>query len=118
MRVLLDTHAFLWWLADSVRLSSAAYDVIADEGTGVEQVARFGPAAPCGGEAEGQGWQVTNALGAGAEGEHDAALGGLADVGVRQAGAQRLAVDLQARAGRRRGVQDGLHVDGRHLRFV
>ena len=26
MRVLLDTHAFLWWVADSRRLSTSAYD--------------------------------------------------------------------------------------------
>lgn len=31
MRVLLDTHAFLWWIADSGRLSLAARQVIADE---------------------------------------------------------------------------------------
>ena len=31
MRVLLDTHAFLWWIADSQRLSKVAYGVIADE---------------------------------------------------------------------------------------
>ncbi|WP_419162512.1 type II toxin-antitoxin system VapC family toxin [Candidatus Palauibacter sp.] len=31
MRVLLDTHAFLWWLADSGRLSRPARRVIADE---------------------------------------------------------------------------------------
>ena len=31
MRVLLDTHAFLWWIADSGRLSVAARRVIADE---------------------------------------------------------------------------------------
>lgn len=31
MRVLLDTHAFLWWLADSVRLSDPARRTIADE---------------------------------------------------------------------------------------
>lgn len=31
MLALLDTHAFLWWLADSRRLSSAAYGVIAEE---------------------------------------------------------------------------------------
>ena len=31
MRLLLDTHAFLWWLVDSARLSKAAYGVIADE---------------------------------------------------------------------------------------
>ena len=31
MRALLDTHAFLWWLADSDRLSAAAYEAIADE---------------------------------------------------------------------------------------
>ncbi|MCY3707109.1 MAG: type II toxin-antitoxin system VapC family toxin [Gammaproteobacteria bacterium] len=31
MRVLLDTHAFLWWIADSGRLSVAARQVIADE---------------------------------------------------------------------------------------
>ena len=31
MRVLLDTHAFLWWIADSGRLSAAARQVIADE---------------------------------------------------------------------------------------
>ena len=31
MPVLLDTHAFLWWLADSGRLSGAARELIADE---------------------------------------------------------------------------------------
>ncbi len=31
MRALLDTHAFLWWLADSRRLSTTARGVIADE---------------------------------------------------------------------------------------
>ncbi len=30
-RLLLDTHAFLWWLADSDRLSCAARDAITDE---------------------------------------------------------------------------------------
>ena len=30
MRVLLDTHAFLWWIADDSRLSDAAREVIAD----------------------------------------------------------------------------------------
>ena len=29
--VLLDTHAFLWWLSESGRLSSAAREAIADE---------------------------------------------------------------------------------------
>ena len=31
MRLLLDTHAFLWWIADSERLSGTAYQLIADE---------------------------------------------------------------------------------------
>ena len=31
LRALLDTHAFLWWLADSGRLSGTAYRAIADE---------------------------------------------------------------------------------------
>ena len=31
MRVLLDTHAFLWWIADSARLSGPARTAIADE---------------------------------------------------------------------------------------
>ncbi len=30
MRVLLDTHAFLWWLAGSERLSGPAFEAIAD----------------------------------------------------------------------------------------
>ena len=30
MRLLLDTHAFLWWVFDDPRLSSAARDLIAD----------------------------------------------------------------------------------------
>ena len=30
MRVLLDTHAFVWWIADSERLSRAARSLIAD----------------------------------------------------------------------------------------
>ena len=31
MRVLLDTHAFLWWIEDSPKLPSSARQVIADE---------------------------------------------------------------------------------------
>lgn len=31
MHLLLDTHAFLWWLAGNPRLSSTAQDVIGDE---------------------------------------------------------------------------------------
>ena len=31
MRVLLDTHAFLWWIADSGRLSAVVRQMIADE---------------------------------------------------------------------------------------
>ncbi len=31
MRALLDTHTFLWWIADSGRLSGTARQVIADE---------------------------------------------------------------------------------------
>ena len=31
MRLLLDTHAFLWWLTDSPRLSEPARQAIADE---------------------------------------------------------------------------------------
>ena len=31
MQVLLDTHTFLWWIADSGRLSVPARPVIADE---------------------------------------------------------------------------------------
>ena len=31
MRILLDTHAFLWWIADSARLSQAARQSITDE---------------------------------------------------------------------------------------
>ena len=31
MRALLDTHAFLWWVAESSRLSESAYRAIADE---------------------------------------------------------------------------------------
>ena len=35
MRVLLDTHAFLWWVADSGRLSRIAHSVIADESNNI-----------------------------------------------------------------------------------
>ncbi len=31
MRVLLDTHAFLWWISGSPKLSEAARETIADE---------------------------------------------------------------------------------------
>ena len=31
MRLLLDTHAFVWWIADSCRLSEKARALIADE---------------------------------------------------------------------------------------
>ena len=35
MRILLDTHAFLWWLTGSERLSGAARDAIADPGNDI-----------------------------------------------------------------------------------
>ena len=35
MRALLDTHAFLWWLADSERLSIPARRVMADESNAI-----------------------------------------------------------------------------------
>ena len=35
MRVLLDTHAFLWWIADSARLSGAARRMIDDDANSV-----------------------------------------------------------------------------------
>lgn len=35
MRLLLDTHALLWWLAGDERLSGAARDAIGDEGNAV-----------------------------------------------------------------------------------
>ncbi len=35
MRLLLDTHAFLWWLAGDEALSSAARAAIADDANGV-----------------------------------------------------------------------------------
>ena len=35
MRILLDTHALLWWLAGSDRLSAAAHRVIADRANDV-----------------------------------------------------------------------------------
>lgn len=35
MRALLDTHAFLWWLADSERLSGTARHVVADEANNI-----------------------------------------------------------------------------------
>ena len=31
MRALLDTHAFLWWVLDSARLSNTAFQLITDE---------------------------------------------------------------------------------------
>ena len=31
VRVLLDTHTFLWWLSDSGKISTAAFDAIVDE---------------------------------------------------------------------------------------
>ncbi len=33
MRVLLDTHTFLWWISDSPKLSDVAREAIADERT-------------------------------------------------------------------------------------
>ncbi len=35
MRILLDTHAFLWWLAGSDRLSGVAHDAIATPGNDI-----------------------------------------------------------------------------------
>ncbi|MEZ5331489.1 MAG: type II toxin-antitoxin system VapC family toxin [Thermoanaerobaculia bacterium] len=33
MRLLLDTHAFLWWLQDAPQLSATARDAVADPGS-------------------------------------------------------------------------------------
>jgi PIN domain nuclease of toxin-antitoxin system len=35
VRLLLDTHALLWWLAGDARLPAAARDAVADEGNAV-----------------------------------------------------------------------------------
>ena len=35
MKVLLDTHAFLWWITDDPRLSERARDIIGDGGNDV-----------------------------------------------------------------------------------
>ena len=35
MRLLLDTHAFLWWLLDDERLPRATHDAIADGGNSI-----------------------------------------------------------------------------------
>ena len=35
MRVLLDTHAFVWWVADSRRLSETARGAIRNEGNDI-----------------------------------------------------------------------------------
>ena len=35
MRLLLDTHAFIWWSSDSARLSQPAHHLIADESNDV-----------------------------------------------------------------------------------
>ena len=35
MRLLLDTHAYLWWITGSGRLSAAAYDALASSGNEV-----------------------------------------------------------------------------------
>jgi PIN domain nuclease of toxin-antitoxin system len=35
MQLLLDTHAFLWWLSGDNQLSAAAQSAIADEGNGI-----------------------------------------------------------------------------------
>ena len=35
MKLLLDTHAFLWWIGDDARLSPAAREAIADPGNDV-----------------------------------------------------------------------------------
>jgi PIN domain nuclease of toxin-antitoxin system len=32
MKVLLDTHAFLWWIADSDRLSRRAREILGEPG--------------------------------------------------------------------------------------
>lgn len=32
MRILLDTHAFLWWGADDPQLSTRAYDILSNDG--------------------------------------------------------------------------------------
>lgn len=39
MRVLLDTHAFLWWVEDDARLSLAAREAITDAAEGLLSIA-------------------------------------------------------------------------------
>lgn len=48
MRILLDTHAFLWWIVDSARLSAPGYDLITEEANSLfVSVATAGTSSPC-----------------------------------------------------------------------
>ena len=41
MRALLATHAFLWWLSDSEKISTAAFDVLDDESNEIVVIATY-----------------------------------------------------------------------------
>ena len=41
VRALLATHAFLWWLSDSEKISTAAFDVLDDESNEIVVIATY-----------------------------------------------------------------------------
>ena len=95
VRVLLDTHAFLWWIADSARLSRAARRTIGDESNII-----FVSAASA--------WEITTKHRTGKLAQAEAAAldvtGSIAGQGFEE---QAITVDDAERAGR----LPGLHRD-------
>ena len=88
MRTLLDTHAFLWWVTDSERLSGIAHSVIADESNDIVVSAA-------------SAWEISTKFRLGKLPEADAAAFDIAGIIVSQ-GFEELAINVTEaeRAGR------------------
>ena len=95
MRVLLDTHAFLWWIADSARLSATACRVIADEGNDVVVSAA-------------SAWEIATKFRLGRLPGSEAAAAGIAGVIAGQ-GFEELAISVSD--AQRAGLLPGPHRD-------
>ena len=95
MRTLLDTHAFLWWVTDSERLSGIAHSVIADESNDIVVSAA-------------SAWEISTKFRLGKLPEADAAAFDIAGIIVSQ-GFEELAINVTEaeRAGRLPGPPPG-----------
>lgn len=88
MRALLDTHAFVWWVADSRRLSGTAFETIRNEGIDVMVSAA-------------SAWEITTKQRLGKLPEADALASGVrAAVADQGFGELAITIDDAERAGR------------------